>query len=215
MLVAIEAFFVYIKRMATGEHSGGMAAGLTGGVVFIIVFFTGSIWVAVPAALAAFILAWVIFSPRRRKVNFDVEGVSPEMYRSALREGAEHVKTLDGYLRRLGPGPVRTEVQGIRDEAAKILEEMERDPADVKTGRFFLSYYFETTTKILGKYLELSEHKPASPEVRAALEKVEDSLSVIRGAFAKQHTMMLANDIMSLDAEIEAMKKSIKMEGLE
>ena len=137
------------------------------------------------------------------------------MYRSALREGAAHVKTLDGYLRRLGPGPARMEVQGIRDEAVKILTEMERDPADVKTARFFLSYYFETTVKILSKYLELSEHKPASPEVRAALEKVEDSLSVIRGAFAKQHTMMLANDIMSLDAEIEVMKKSIKMEGLE
>ena len=191
----------------------GVAAGLAGGAVFIVMFLAGHPFLAFPAAAGAFILGFFLFSPRRKRPAINVDGITPEMFKKTLREGRERVRELEGYSRSLWPGPVREELERIRETAVKILDEIERDPADVKTARLFLSYYFTATIKVVKKYLELADRDAKSPEAAAALEKVENSLGVIRGAFDKQYTRLLENNVLDLDAEIEVLKKTIQMDG--
>jgi 5-bromo-4-chloroindolyl phosphate hydrolysis protein len=194
----------------------GIVSGFLGGGAFVVlfIFLDFAWWLALTAGVASFFTGYLIMRPRRNTVLLQVQGLAPGTVEKVLEEGRRKIEELRDFEGRITSPEVREEVKGIRDAAVRILEEIERDPGDVKIARPFLNYHFDATMKILRKYVELSERGAADTAIRTSLNKVENTLHLIRTAFEKQHSRLLENDTLDLDTEITVLEKTIRMEGL-
>ncbi len=144
----------------------------------------------------------------------NVDKVTAQLLQETLKIGKEKVSQIDSLLPRIKEEAVKNHVVEIREWIVKIFENFAKDPADIKVSRQFLTYYLDTTVKIIRKYIELSDQKVISPELQESLSRVDGLLVEVKKAFSNHYDKLLLNDKMDLDAEITVMEKTIKLEGL-
>lgn len=144
----------------------------------------------------------------------NLDKVTASMLKETMAIGKDRIAEIDKLLEKIKDPSVREKVLEIREYVVKIFENFKNDPEDIKISRQFLSYYLDTTIKIIRKYIDLSSQKVISVELKESLQRVDSILSQIIEAFAKHHDKLIQNDIMDLDAEITVMEKTMKMEGM-
>ncbi|MEZ4652606.1 MAG: 5-bromo-4-chloroindolyl phosphate hydrolysis family protein [Candidatus Eisenbacteria bacterium] len=105
-------------------------------------------------------------------------------------------------------------MESICRRMEQIYENFERDPKDIKTAGQFLSYYTDTTVRIIERYIELSGHDVADRDIQSTLTKVESILGQIDRAFEKQLAKLLRDDALDLESEIRLLEKTLEAEGL-
>jgi 5-bromo-4-chloroindolyl phosphate hydrolysis protein len=192
-----------------------VGAGLIAAALFaVLLFLTWNAALAVAGAGAGLIAGILIFKPSpQRDLDMIVSGVSPEMVAEALKEGRAQVAALRGIGARVSNPVVQFKVKQIAEVADKILEDIRKDPGDLKAARSFLNYYLDSTVKILERYAELSAKKVLDREVQVSLKRVEGLLDSIRLAFHKQLAKLLENDMLDLDTEMSVLEKTIQLES--
>ena len=144
----------------------------------------------------------------------NLDKVTASMLKETIAIGKDRVAEIDRLLAKIQDPSVKAKVLEIREQVVKIFENFKNDPEDIKISRQFLSYYLDTTIKIIRKYIDLSSQKVISPELKESLKRVDELLVSIIDAFQKHHDKLIQNDIMDLDAEITVMDKTLKMEGM-
>ncbi|MBN2432714.1 MAG: 5-bromo-4-chloroindolyl phosphate hydrolysis family protein [Acidobacteria bacterium] len=193
-------------------------AGLIGGAVFLFLLFVVNIGllIALGGATAGFVagLLLTIKGKAKKSLNIFLEGVTDEVVREKLQQGLGKLDTMQELASQIQQETVRRDADAVIEIVIKILEDLKKDPKDIKIARSFLDYYLDTTINILRRYVDLSEHKQYSPDIQRSLAKVETMLGTIRRAFEKQLARLLADDVLDLDVELEVLEKSIRMEGL-
>lgn len=165
-----------------------------------------------------FISVWLItgMTPSRKRIrNFDVNisGITPQMLEDAVSEGLEKKIKLSELSRRIDEGFVKQTVVRITDVIQEIIDDIQKDPKDLKLAKKFLSYYLDTTIKITSRYIDLSGQKVHSSEMKASLKKAEEMLEKMHFAFRQQLTRLLEDDVMDLNTELELLDRTIKAEG--
>jgi 5-bromo-4-chloroindolyl phosphate hydrolysis protein len=144
----------------------------------------------------------------------NLDKVTAEMLKDTLKTGSEKIREIDQLTARIQDASIKQKVQGIREVIVKIFENFKKDPEDIKLSKQFLSYYLDTTIKIIRKYIDLSEQKVISTDLTESLKKVDNLLVSIKEAFETHYSKLLSNDIMDLDVEITVMEKTMKAEGM-
>lgn len=183
-------------------------AGILGGAVFLVFFLVLNLplWLSALIAAAAFGAGFLLTPRAAAPADPDLSG--------ALAEGR---KKLSG-LRRLGSGldqpTMAAEVAAIAQVADRILDEAAGDPRSLKKARPFLTYYLDSTVKILDLYTGLKGQGLEDEDIARTLARVEAMLRTIREAFEKLLARLLADDVLDLDTEIALLEQTIKMEGL-
>ncbi len=205
--------------MRTFSNIAGLFAGLVGGAGFLILFFAVQ-FPLVPSLLLAFAgfggayLFIYAFRPKPR-IQFDIgSGITPELLETTMKEGGEKVKALIDCSQDIKDPTIRAKVARIIDVIKRIFANFEKDPKDIKQAKQFLSYYLDTSIKIVRKYRDLSVQNVRSPEIAATLAKAELMLDSIEKAFEKQHARLLRDDVMDLDTEIQTLEKTFNAEDL-
>jgi hypothetical protein len=195
----------------------GLLAGALGGGVFLLLLVVLSVplfWALLGAA-AGTGAGFLLFGGRRRaEVVMPGAGADRQLAEEAVREGRAHLEELRRTIGRIPDKPVRERAEAIAGVAERILEDIRKDPKDVRPARQFFTYYLDAAVRVLGKYVELSAHGRPSAAVRASLKRVEDNLELIRSAFEKQLGRLLEDDVLDLDTEIALLEKTIRLEGL-
>ena len=144
----------------------------------------------------------------------NLDKVTASMLKETMSLGKDKVAEIDRLSEKIKDPSVKEKVLEIREQVVKIFENFKNDPDDIKISRQFLSYYLDTTIKIIRKYIDLSSQKVISVELKESLKRVDEILVQIIDAFQKHHDKLIQNDIMDLDAEITVMEKTMKMEGM-
>ena len=144
----------------------------------------------------------------------NLDKVTASMLKETINLGKDKVAEIDRLSEKIKDPSVKEKVLEIREQVVKIFENFKNDPDDIKISRQFLSYYLDTTIKIIRKYIDLSSQKVISVELKESLKRVDEILVQIIDAFGKHHDKLIQNDIMDLDAEITVMEKTMKMEGM-
>ena len=195
---------------------GGIVAGVVGGSLFLGFWrlFEFPLLLALVIGLVGFGAAALILRRRPEDLEIALPGLSREMVQTALREGGEKLSELKELSRRLSDPSIRSRFDGVVASADKILEDLRKNPKDIRAARQFLNYYLEATIKIVGTYAELADKNLPSADIQASLRKAESMLDMIRAAFEKQHARLLEDDVLDLDAEMSLLKQTITMEGL-
>lgn len=205
--------------MRNFPNIAGLFSGAIGGGGFLILFFLVQfpLLPSLLLALAGFGGAYLFIHAFRPKphIPFDIgEGITPQLSETTMKEGGEKVKALVDCANDIKDAAVRARIARIIDVIKRIIANFEKDPKDIKQAKQFLSYYLDTSIKILRKYRDLSARNVRSPEIAATLSKAELMLDSIEKAFEKQHARLLRNDAMDLDSEIQTLEKTINAEDL-
>jgi len=195
--------------------TGNILAGIIGGAAFLILLFLfRSFPFAIIASATAFILSLFLFRKEKTEISFHLNGIKEEELRKTVKEGLDKVKEMRIISLTIKDKIVKQKVDDIFNIVEKIFDDFKKDPNDIKASRQFLGYYLDSTIKIIKKYAEISDQNINSEVVRSTLSRTEKLLDTIKTAFEKQLSHLLQNDILDLDAEVEVLDKTLKMEGL-
>lgn len=194
-----------------------MFAGILGGVTFaaLLVLFGSMFWSIVGGA-AAFAAGLLLFAPREKKNlhEFKMHGVSRTDLLAALRQGGIQVGELRSAISGIHSKHIKAKANAVVSVAERILADIEQDPKDLRRARPFLNYYLDATIKIVRRYVTLSDQGVTNAEIERSKRKVEEILDTLKDAFEKQLALLLEDDVMDLDAELEVLERTIRMEGL-
>lgn len=196
----------------------GIVAGVLGGVVFAVFFVLLGIallW-SLAAAAGAYVASMLIFrgSSRSHEHTFVMAGVTREELERALRDGRAKLTELRSAVQGISNDDARRKGERIAEITETILQDIEDDPKDLRQARQFLSYYLDTTIKIVSRYAALSHQTVLGEDARATIAKVETTLDIVQRAFEKQLANLMQDDVMDLDVEIQVLERTIRMEGL-
>jgi 5-bromo-4-chloroindolyl phosphate hydrolysis protein len=201
------------------SNIAGVLSGVIGGGLFLVFFFfiQMSLLPSLLLGLAGFGGAYLFiyaFRPKPR-IEFNIgEGITPQLLETTMKEGGEKIGVLIDCAKNINNPLVREKIGRIVDVIKGIFTNFEKDPKDIKQAKQFLSYYLDTSIKIVKKYRDLSAQNVRSPEIAATLSKAELMLDSIEKAFEKQHARLLRDDAMDLDTEIETLEKTFNAEDL-
>lgn len=194
---------------------GNIFAGITGGASFVLLLFLfRSFPFAIIISALVFIVSLFLFRKERTEINFHLNGIKEEELRKTVKEGLDKVKEMRTISLTIKDKIVKQKVDDIFNIVEKIFDDFKKDPTDIKASRQFLSYYLDTAIKIIKKYIEISGQNINSEVVKSTLGRTEKLLDTIKSAFEKQLSHLMQNDILDLDAEVEVLDKTLKMEGL-
>ena len=205
--------------MRNFSNIAGVLSGVIGGGLFLGFFFLiqMSLFPSLLLGLAGFGGAYLFiyaFRPKPR-IEFNIgEGITPQLLETTMKEGGEKIGVLTDCAKNINNPVVREKIGRIADVIKRIFTNFEKDPKDIKQAKQFLSYYLDTSIKIVKKYRDLSAQNVRSPEIAATLIKAELMLDSIEKAFEKQHARLLRDDAMDLDTEIETLEKTFNAEDL-
>ena len=205
--------------MRNFSNIAGVLSGITGGGLFLVFFFfiQLSLLPSLLLGLAGFGGAYLFiyaFRPKPR-IEFNIgDGITPRLLETTMKEGGEKIGVLIDCAKNISNPLVREKIGRIVDVIKRIFTNFEKDPKDIKQAKQFLSYYLDTSIKIVKKYRDLSAQNVRSPEIAATLSKAELMLDSIEKAFEKQHARLLRDDAMDLDTEIETLEKTFNAEDL-
>ncbi|MBP7584754.1 MAG: 5-bromo-4-chloroindolyl phosphate hydrolysis family protein [Spirochaetes bacterium] len=159
----------------------------------------------------------LLFSPKKLDPEFkrltEVYGITPETVEKVVKKGMKKVRVMRKYAAEIEKEPVRACVERIATHTESIFLDFKTDPKDLKAARLFLNNYLDSTTNIIGQYIELS-HQGKGTANEETIRKAEEVLTTIEKAFEKQLAKLYDDDFLDLDAEISVIKKSMKMEGV-
>lgn len=141
-------------------------------------------------------------------------GVNREDLETTLREARNKQNQMQNEAFRITKPEIRQMVDGIASATGRIIDEVKRDPKDLRSAYQFFGYYLDASLKIIKRYVELAATPSPGEDVRAACARVEGELSTIKDAFEKQLVLLRENDMIDLDVELTVLKKTIEMEGL-
>lgn len=141
-------------------------------------------------------------------------GVEASELEAAIKSGRADCNSLQNLAFRIGNPAVRETVQQISELAYQIVEDVKKDPKDLKAARQFFGYYLGAAVKVVASYADLASRQVLDAEAQAACRKVEGELPAIRDAFAKQLQILQENNVIDLDVELSVLKRTIQMEGL-
>jgi len=194
----------------------GVLAGVVGGAVFLVLWMVFGLPVipSLIAGAAGYGAGLLIFRRSSGSLEVAIPGVSREMISTSLREGGEKISELKSLSPRISSSSIRAKFDAIVGAGEDIVDDLKKNPKDIRAARQFLNYYLDATIKIVTRYADLSEKGLTTSDIQDSLRKVESMLDTIRAAFEKQHARLLEDDVLDLDAEMSLLKQTIQMEGL-
>ena len=193
------------------KTSDGLLAGILGAALFLVFLFVINAGPIVSLVIggAGFGAGMLLFSRKKPEV------IAQEIdLKTAVSNGQKKLVEIQKFQKLIKKPVVVAKVKEICEVIEKILEDLEKDPQDLKAARQFLDYYLDSTIKILNRYVELSAQNISDDSIKASLLKVENMLQTIKDAFEKKLAQLLSNDVMDLDTELSLLDQSINMDGL-
>jgi 5-bromo-4-chloroindolyl phosphate hydrolysis protein len=198
--------------MSDTTAKDGLFSGILAGGLFLLFFFLVDAGLLLSLVLAGGGYAvgfFFLFKVKKPEIVADESAL-----KAALVEGRKKLGSIQELEKKVRKASMISQIKDIEGIIGKILDKIERDPSRLRMAHQFLNYYLESTINILNKYVELGAQNVEDEDIKKSLAKVESMLQTIRDAFEKQLARLLSDDAMDLDAELETLEQTIKMEGL-
>jgi 5-bromo-4-chloroindolyl phosphate hydrolysis protein len=202
-----------LKREAMNRKTtaDGLLAGIAGAAVFVVLYLLIDIGLVVSLILSvAALVGGFFFFRRKRPEVLEKEND----FKSSLDAGDRKLSEIRALERKIRKPSVLSRMKEIDDLIERILVDIKKDPAKLRSARQFLDYYLDATIQILTKYVEISSQNVKDSAIQASLTRVEGMLGTIKDAFDAQLARLLSNDVMDLDSAVQTLKQTIEMEGL-
>lgn len=183
---------------------------------FLLLFFLLHWELAVCALLGIGLYFGFFFllKPSRKIGGIDVESLpdGKELQR-LLDEAQADLAMIEKSKNTISNIPVRSNAEKLHETGRRILDYLNENPDKIKLARKFLTYYLDTASKLLERYVQFQETGLRSAEVREILSKTEEALPVLNQAFERQFTHLMEGELLDVEVDIDLLKNILEMEG--
>ena len=193
-----------------------MTAAVVSAVAFLFLYLRlhWGLVIAVLLAVGIYFGLFFFLKPNRKIAGIDAESVpGGEALLQMLDEGEADLRSLAASARAVSDPAVRREAEALCDTGRRILDYLNENPEKIKSARRFFTYYLDISSKLLNRYVEFQETGLRSEEVRDILKQTAEAIPVLTRAFENQFTHLMQGELMDVEADIELLKSTLKMEG--
>lgn len=156
----------------------------------------------------------LLLRPRRKIGGIDVESLrGGEELQKLLEDAQGDLKKMSSATEAIATPAVRADAENLHQTGLRILAYLKEHPDKINLARRFFTYYLDTATALLSRYIEFQNTGLRSDEVGAILERTAKALPVLNSAFEKQFTHLMEGELLDVEADIALLESTLKMEG--
>lgn len=137
-----------------------------------------------------------------------------ERIKQIMEAGEQYTKKLNDFKNLVKDSTVSQKIGRLLNVTSMIFHEIDVNPSQANSLGVFLNYYLPTTEKLLDTYISITEKKAPVANLTSAKKEIEDSLSIIIGAYENILEKLYEEYEMNIASDIEAMELVMKKEGL-
>ena len=193
-----------------------IVSSLLASAVFLVLFllFRWNLTVCILLCVGIYFGLFLLLKPSRRIAGIDVESLpGGEEIQKLLDDAQADLGDIDQAVKAIADPAVQQDAQALYATGTGILAYLNENPDKIKLARRFFTYYLDTAAKLLARYVDFQNTGLHSEEVTEILCKTAESLPVLNKAFEKQFIHLMQGELLDVEADIELLKSTLKMEG--
>ncbi|HIS57053.1 MAG TPA: 5-bromo-4-chloroindolyl phosphate hydrolysis family protein [Candidatus Fimimorpha excrementavium] len=190
-------------------------AALSASALFLLLFLllNWNLMVCILLCVGVYFGLFFLLKPSRKIAGMDVESLpGGEEMQKLLEDARADLLRIEHAVRAIAASDVRRDGEELYAAGMRILDYLKENPDKIKLARRFFTYYLDTTAKILERYVEFQNTGLHSEEVEHILTKTAETLPVLNRAFEGQFTHLMQGELMDVEADLELLKSTLKME---
>ncbi len=197
------------------QNLGAVFSGVAAGGAFLTMLF-GLGWpflIDVPVAAGIYAGLYLLTKPKRRIGGLDIDFIeNGEELEQKLSEAKEDYESILGSISKIGNSDVRNEARRLSETSASIIKYLESNPQKIRQARQFIDYYQDSASKLLQKYIELENSNIETEAICKLKSNTYSALSTLNEAFCGQFERLMRGELTDMQAELELLQKTVKME---
>ena len=197
------------------QNIAAIISAAASGAVFIILLFLleWSIFIDIPVAIGTYAGLYLMTKPKRRIGNTDIEFIeNGAELEQKLLEAKEDYENINKSIARIGDLQVKGEAEKLAETSSAIIEYLEKNPMKIRQARQFIDYYQDCATKLLSKYIGLQDANIETAEIIRLKKDTRSALCTLNKAFSGQFEKLMRGELTDMQAEIQLLEETVKME---
>ena len=193
-----------------------IASALIAAILFLLLFLFlhWNLIVCILLCVGIYFGLFFLLKPSRKIAGIDVESMPGGGEIQKLLDDAQtDLADIDKAVKGIADPAVQQDAQALYATGTRILAYLKENPDKIKLARRFFTYYLDTAAKLLTRYVDFQETELHSGEVAGILQKTAEALPVLNAAFEKQFAHLMQGELLDIEADIELLKSTLKMEG--
>lgn len=198
-----------------GQKAAAIFSAVGAGAAFIVTLFVFNLPVIadVLIAMGAYAGLCLLTKPRRRIGGMDVDFLqNGEELEKKLLEAKEDYESITRSIERISNSEVREEARKLAETSASIIKYLEANPHKIPQARQFIDYYQDSASKLLVKYIELENSNIETDAISRLKNNTRTALSTLNTAFCGQFEKLMRGELTDMQAELELLEQTVKME---
>lgn len=191
-----------------------ISAGVAGAVFVLFLFLLEwSVFIDIPIAVGTYAGLYLMTKPRRRIGSIDIDFIeNGEELEQKLLEAKEDYDSIKRSIVKIGDMQVRNEAEKLSETSAAIIEYLENNPSKIRQARQFIDYYQDCASKLLSRYIGLQDANIETAEIIRLKKDTRSALGTLNKAFSGQFEKLMRGELTDMQAEIELLEQTVKME---
>lgn len=197
------------------QNIAAIISAAASGAVFIILLFLleWSVFIDIPVAIGTYAGLYLMTKPRRRIGGIDIDFIeNGEELEQKLIEAKNDHDSIKKSIVKIGDLQVKNEAEKLSETSAAIIEYLENNPSKIRQARQFIDYYQECASKLLSKYIGLQDANIETEEIIKLKKDTRSALATLNKAFSGQFEKLMRGELTDMQAEIELLEQTVKME---
>lgn len=191
-----------------------ISAAAAGGVFILLLFLLEwSIFIDIPAAIGTYVGLYLITKPKRRIGSIDIDFIeNGAELEQKLLEAKEDYESINRSIRKIGDLQVKGEAEKLAGTSEAIIAYLEQNPPKIRQARQFIDYYQDCASRLLTKYIGLQDANIETAEIIKLKKDTRSALSTLNKAFSGQFEKLMRGELTDMQAEIDLLEQTVKME---
>ena len=193
-----------------------IVSSLLASAVFLVLFllFRWNLIVCILLCVGIYFGLFLLLKPSRKIAGIDVESLpGGEEIQKLLDDAQADLGDIDQAVKAIVDPAVQQDAQALYATGTGILAYLNENPDKIKLARRFFAYYLDTADKLLARYVDYQNTGLHSEEGTEILCKTAESLPVLNKAYERQFTHLMQGELLDVEADIELLKSTLKLEG--
>jgi 5-bromo-4-chloroindolyl phosphate hydrolysis protein len=193
-----------------------LISALAAAVLFLLffLFLHWNVIVSILLGAGVYFGLFFLLKPNRKIAGIDVESMpGGEEIQKLLEDAKADLAEMQKAGKAITAPAVQANAAALSETGTRILAYLQENPDKIKLARRFFTYYLDTAAKLLARYVDFQNTGLHSEEVTEILQKTADALPVLNSAFERQFTHLMQGELLDVEADIELLKSTLKMEG--
>ena len=196
---------------------------LSGGFIGLLIFI-GVIYLLIKTKILLYLVIGILLigiiiiiiklvKNKDKQKQINEANMSNKDFEEIIRINRNKIGNLRSYIFRIDDEVVKKHVTEMAESAKWIIDNLEKNPNDLRGTKRFINYYLGATINIVKKYVEFQRGNGYSDDQKESLVKSKSTIELINKSFFKQKNKLLDNDFLDLKVEMEVLEKALKVEG--